>query len=296
MPYAATKDSVKLYYEETGSGYPLVFVHEYAADHRNWETQVRFFSRLYRCIAFSARGYPPSEVPENPDSYSQAHARDDVVAILDHLKLDQAHIVGLSQGGFATLHVALTYPQRARSITLAGTGSGAQQAMRDQFRKEATAMADLIQQNGMEVAAQRYAIGAARVQLQNKDPRGWQEFAKQLSEHSTLGSALTMRGYQAKRPSLWDLEEQIKRIDVPTLIITGDEDEPCIEPSIWLKRMIPRAGLCVMPRAGHAINLEEPDAFNQAVLHFLHAVENDKWGPRDPRAAPGTLLGVGANR
>jgi pimeloyl-ACP methyl ester carboxylesterase len=292
MSYATTQDNVKLYYEETGSGAPLLFVHEFAADQRNWETQVRFFSRLYRCITFSARGYPPSDVPEHPGSYSQAHARDDVVAVLDHLKIDQAHIVGLSQGGFATLHVALASPQRARSITLAGTGSGAPPQQRDQFRAEAAAMADLIQANGMEVAAQRYALGATRVQLQNKDPRGWQEFAAQLAQHSTLGSALTMRGYQAKRPSLWELEEQIKRIDVPTLIITGDEDEPCIEPSVWLKRMIPRAGLCVMPRAGHAINLEEPDAFNQAVLHFLHAVENDKWGPRDARAKTGTVLGM----
>jgi pimeloyl-ACP methyl ester carboxylesterase len=296
MPYATTKDNTKLYYEETGSGAPLLFVHEFAADHRNWEPQVRFFSRLYRCITYSARGYPPSDVPENPASYSQEHARDDAIAVLDHLKIDRAHIVGLSQGGFATLHVALSSPQRARSITLAGTGSGAPPDQRDQFRAEASAMGDYIQSSGMEVAAKRYALGATRVQLQNKDPRGWQEFANQLAEHSTLGSALTMRGYQGKRPSLWDLEEQVKAIDVPTLIIVGDEDDPCVEPSIWLKRRIARAGLAIFPRTGHTINLEEPDAFNQTLLQFFHAVENDKWAARDARAVQGTVIGIKVER
>ncbi len=115
MPHAAADDGVRLYYEEAGSGAPIVFVHEFAGDHRSWEPQMRFFSRRYRCIAFNARGYPPSDVPPDVERFSQARARDDIVAILDHLGIDRAHIVGLSMGGFATLHVGLAYPQRARS-------------------------------------------------------------------------------------------------------------------------------------------------------------------------------------
>ena len=107
MPYAVADDGVKLYYEETGSGLPLVFVHEFAGDHRSWEPQVRCFARRYRCIGFNARGYPPSDVPEDVARYSQARARDDVAAVLSHLGIDRAHVVGLSMGGFAVLHFGL---------------------------------------------------------------------------------------------------------------------------------------------------------------------------------------------
>lgn len=292
MPHASAKDGVKLYYEETGSGTPLVFVHEMGADCRNWEPQVRFFSRFYRCIAFNARGYPPSEVPSDPDQYSQQHARDDVIAVMDHLHIDKAHIVGLSQGGFAVLHVAMKYPQRARSIVAAGAGSGAPPQIVQQFRKEANAAADMIEREGILAWADRYAVGPARVQYQNKDPRGWAESIRMLKEHSPLGTALTLRGYQGKRPSLYDLTDDLKRIEVPTLIITGDEDEPCVDPSVFLKRTIPSSGLLVIPKTGHACNLEEPDAFNRALQDFFLAVELGKWGKRDPRASTQSILGL----
>jgi pimeloyl-ACP methyl ester carboxylesterase len=104
MPTIRTDDGVTLHYEEAGSGTPMVFVHEYAGDHRAWEMQLRFFSRRYRCIAYAARGYPPSEVPADPAKYSQDRATDDIAAIITGLGLGQAHVVGLSMGGFATLH------------------------------------------------------------------------------------------------------------------------------------------------------------------------------------------------
>src|SRR5258707_6410036 len=113
MAHLTTDDGVKLYYEETGAGSPIVFVHEFAGDHRSWEPQVRYFSRMYRCITYSARGYPPSDVPEDWAQYSQDRARDDIRSVLDALKIDQAHIVGLSMGGFATVHFGFTYPRRA---------------------------------------------------------------------------------------------------------------------------------------------------------------------------------------
>src|ERR1700749_4672048 len=110
MPHVTTDDGIKLYYEETGSGTPIVFVHEFAGDCRSYESQVRYFSRGYRCIAFNARGYPPSDVPGDVERYSQDRAGDDIHAVLDALRIDKAHIAGLSMGGFATLHFGFTYP------------------------------------------------------------------------------------------------------------------------------------------------------------------------------------------
>ncbi|MDQ2954511.1 MAG: alpha/beta hydrolase [Pseudomonadota bacterium] len=291
MPHLTTDDGVKLYYEEVGSGIPIVFVHEFAGDYRSYEPQVRHFAQRYRCITYNARGYPPSDVPKDGERYSQERARDDIRAVLDALKIDKAHIVGLSMGGFATLHFGFTYPERARSLLIAGCGYGAAPDKRAQFAEEADAAAKNFEAQGMAKAAEAYALGPTRVQFQNKDPRGWKEFADQLREHSTEGAALTMRGVQKRRPSLFDLIDQMKAIMVPTLIMTGDEDWPCLEPGLLMKRTIPTAGLVVMPNAGHTINLEEPAAFNQHLADFFHAVDVGAWPKRDPRALATSILG-----
>jgi pimeloyl-ACP methyl ester carboxylesterase len=289
MAYASAKDGTRLYFEEAGSGTPVLFIHEFAGDLRSWEPQLRCFSRYFRCIAYNARGFPPSDVPEDGGRYSQEQARDDAIAVLDHLKIDRAHVVGLSMGGFATLHVGITYPQRARSLVVAGCGYGAEPDKREKFRAECEAAAASFEANWTE-AAKKYAVGPTRVQFQNKDPRGWAEFARQLSEHSAKGQALTMRGVQMKRPSLYELTDAMKKISVPTLIITGDEDDPCLEPGLLMKRHIATAGLLVLPWAGHTINIEEPDAFNRALLDFFMRVDEGRAGRRDPRSLSGGIL------
>jgi pimeloyl-ACP methyl ester carboxylesterase len=291
MPHLTTDDKIKLYYEEVGSGIPIVFVHEFAGDLRSYEMQMRYFGRRYRCIAFNARGYPPSDVPENGALYSQQRARDDIRAVLDALEIDKAHIVGLSMGGFAALHFGFTYPDRARSLVIAGCGYGAAPDKRAQFTAEAEATANDFEEQGMAKVARGYALGPTRVQFQNKDPRGWREFADQLAAHSTEGSARTMRGVQARRPSLFDLVDQMKAVTVPTLIMTGDEDWPCLEPGLLMKRTIPTAALVVMPNAGHTINLEDPSAFNKHIADFLHTVDVGAWRKRDPRAMASSILG-----
>lgn len=291
MPHITTDDGVKLYYEEAGAGEPIIFVHEFAGDTRAWEAQMRYFSRRYRCIAFNARGFPPSDVPEAVDSYSQNRARDDIRSVLDALKIEKAHIVGLSMGGFATLHFGFTYPDRALSLVIGGCGYGAQPDQREQFSAEAEAAAASFEANTMKNAAMAYGLGPTRVQFQNTDPRGWQEFVDQLEEHSTEGAARTMRGVQARRPSLFDLVEKMQTINSPTLVITGDEDWPCLEPALLMKRTIPTAALVVMPNAGHTINLEDPGAFNQHLSEFLHTVHAGTWPTRDPRAMKVSILG-----
>ncbi len=291
MPHLTTDDGIKLYYEETGSGIPILFVHEFAGDCRSYETQVRHFSRSYRCVVFNARGYPPSDVPDDVERYSQDRARDDIRAVLDALKIDKAHVVGLSMGGFATLHFGFTYPDRARSLVVAGCGYGASPDKRQQFAEETEAAAQRFESIGMAKAAEAYALAPSRVQLQNKDPRGWREFADQLAEHSTAGAALTMRGVQKRRPSLFDLVDKIKTITAPTLIMTGDEDFPCLEPALLLKRTILTSALVVLPNAGHTINLEEPEEFNRCIGDFVHSVDIGAWRPRDPRAMATGILG-----
>ena len=291
MPHITTDDGVKLYYQEIGSGIPIVFVHEFAGDCRSWEAQFRHFGQRYRCIAYNARGFPPSDVPQGVERYSQARARDDIRAVLDGLNIDKAHIVGLSMGGFATLHFGFTYPDRARSLTIGGCGYGAAPHQRKQFAEEAEAAAARFEDIGMAKAAETYALGPTRVQFQNKDPRGWREFADQLADHSGTGSALTMRGVQSLRPSLFDLTEEMKKITAPTLIITGDEDWACLDPAILMKRVIASAGLVVMANCGHTINLEDPDAYNGHLDDFFHAVELGKWPVRDPRAMTAAILG-----
>lgn len=287
-----TDDHVNLHYEEAGSGVPLVFVHEFAADCRSWEPQLRYFSRRFRAIAFNARGYPPSDVPDRQDSYSQQRACDDIRAVLDGLGLDKAHIVGLSMGGFATLHFGLSYPERALSLVVAGCGYGAEKDQRERFRGEADAIAKELRENGIEAFAERYSMGPSRVQFERKDPRGFADFKKRLATYSADGAALTQLGVQKERPSLYDLEEPLSQLTVPTLIVAGDEDWPCLMPNVFLKRVIPSAAFLVIPSTGHAVNIEEPDIFNLFVEKFLAQVDAGRWPHRDPRAMSQSLTGM----
>jgi pimeloyl-ACP methyl ester carboxylesterase len=288
MPFAITDGGVRLHFEETGIGTPVLFIHEFAGDHRSWEPQVRDFSRRYRCVAYNARGYPPSDVPDDTEAYSQARAVADAVAVLDNLGIDKAHVVGLSMGGFCTLHLGLRHPDRARSLVVAGCGYGAQPDKRDSFRSESEANARAFEADPAG-AATAYALGPARVQFQDKDPRGWAEFVQQLSQHSGPGSARTLRGVQMRRPSLYDLTAELAELRVPTLIVTGDEDEGSLDPDLMLKRTIPSAALAVLPRTGHGCNLEEPGLFNRLVQDFLTTVDAGRWTLRDPRSVSDSL-------
>ena len=292
MPFARADDGVRLFYEQTGRGFPMLFIHEFAGDHRSWEPQVRAFSRRYRCITYNARGYPPSDVPAEESMYSQARAVEDALSVLNHLEVGQAHVVGLSMGGFCTLHLGLRHPERARSLVVAGCGYGALPERRAAFRAESDAVARAFETQGTEQVARWYALGPARVQFQNKDPRGWAEFARQLGEHSARGSALTQRGVQRERPSLYDLTDDLRQLRIPTLVMTGDEDEACLEPDLMLKRTIPSAALVVFPRTGHTCNLEEPELFNRSVQDFLSAVESGQWSLRDPRSISTSATGA----
>ena len=276
MPQADAQ-GVKLYFTDTGSGAVVVFVHEFAGDYRSWEPQIRYFSRRYRCIAYNARGYPPSTVPTAVDGYSQDHARDDIGALLQHLDVPKAHIVGLSMGSFAALHFGLKYPDKVSSLVLAGTGYGALDDDHEQFADDACVLAERIEQEGIAMVANDYAQTSARLPFKHKDPRGWRDFVNQLAHHSAEGAALTLRGYQAKRPAFTELEPQLRQSQLPVLIMAGDEDRPSLAGSLYLKHTMPYAALCVLPQSGHTLNLEEPALFNRVIQDFFSTVDSGRW-------------------
>lgn len=290
MPHITASDGVKLYYEEAGQGRPILFVHEFMGEYRCWEAQMRYFSRRYRCIAYNARGYPPSDVPSTVEDYSFERQRADVLAMLDGLKIDRAHIVGLSMGAFAAFYFGMQWPKRALSLTLAGIGSGSMPETRARFRQESEAAAKKLLAEGWEKSADVRGSSPTRVQLQNKNPRGYAEFIALVRQHSAKGSALTLQGYQALRPSLGDFKVQMAMCTLSTLVISGDEDEPCLDASLMLKRHMPSAGLVIMPQTGHACNLEEPEMFNTVCEKFFHQVESGQYRMRDPRAIPERML------
>jgi len=284
VAYANTKENIRLYYEETGQGTPILFVHEFGGDHRSWEAQMRYFGRRYRCIAYNARGYPPSDVPQDAAAYSYRTFLNDAVAMLDHLKIAKAHIVGLSMGGYTALQLGLNHPDRALSLTLAGTGSGSERAYTEEHRKRSLEVAALYESAGAAEVARTYGRGPGRVPFEVKDPLGFARFQQHFSEHDARGSALTMRGFQAVRPSLYDFEAEIRAMTLPALIVVGDEDDPCLEPGLFLKTHIAASGLSVFPKSGHLVNLEEPALFNRTLDDFLSRVDAGRWPTRDPRS------------
>jgi pimeloyl-ACP methyl ester carboxylesterase len=199
---------------------------------------------------------------------------------MNALGIERAHLVGLSMGAYTALHAAMAHPDRVRSVVFSSGGSGAYRPDRERFQRETAAAADRMLERGMEAVADGIARGPTRVQLLGKDPRGWAEFRGYLAEHSALGSALTMKNFQARRPSLYDFEERLNVLDTPILLAVGDEDDPVIEVNIFLKRTLPRAGLWVHPRTGHGMNLEEPAEYNDRIAAFLGEVERGGWKGR----------------
>ena len=280
MPMVTTDDDVKLYYEVTGTGDPILFVHEFGGHHLSWEPQVRYFSRRYRCITYAARGWPPSDVPDPVDAYSQERAADDAASVLRGIGISRAHLVGLSMGATAAIEFGIRHPQMVLSLTAAATGSGASTdaAAKRRFQEECESFAERIEREGMAAMAELYCAGPARVQYRDKDPRGWAEFKRQFAEGSATGHARTMRGVQSRRVPLFERKTELAAIPVPMLVIAGDEDDSTLDLAVFLKRTVPRCGLLMLPKTGHGINLEEPAVFNAGVENFIHAVERDRWG------------------
>ncbi|SAL01821.1 3-oxoadipate enol-lactonase [Caballeronia calidae] len=287
MPLAEAPGA-RLSFEATGTGTPIVFVHETAADQRSWEPQVRWFSRFHKCITYNSRGYAPSERSAEPADFRTLAT--DIGHVMDAAGVDQAFIVGLSMGAYFAMHFGLAHPERVCGMVLAGLGTGSDDIT--QFRTATRAVARAVRSQGIKAFVDQVVDSSHRVQLQNKDVRGWNEFLMHLSDLDPHGAADLMEFCHATRPPIYDFEAMLHGTKIPTLIAVGDEDTPCIPPALFLKRTIPRSGLWICPKTGHAINLEEPGLFNRAVQDFIYAVQQGAWTDRDPRSLAKTVVRV----
>jgi len=272
MPFADS-DGVRLYYEEAGDGPAVVFAHELASDLRQWRGQVSVLSRRFRCIAYNARGYPPSDVPKVDNAYDHLRFVADIGAIQRHLGLEQSYLVGWSMGAYAALLFALQTPGRVKGLVLSGVGSGSPPAEIDGFRADMAALSALYRERGAEAGAEHIAAGPNRQPLRLRHPRRWAEWRSDLRGHSAPGMARVCRNYQGRRPSLYDFADGLARLEVPTLLILGDQDAPCAEASQFLADAIPGAEIQLFPAAGHAPNLEDAPRFNRAVGAFIDGIE-----------------------
>lgn len=270
MPFLPS-NGVRLYYEETGQGPTVIFVHESAADLRQWSEQIASLSNNYRCVAYNARGYPPSDVPASDAAYGYEWAWRDLEAIVEGVSVGAAHIVGLSMGAYAALMLGFRRPDLVRSLTLAGCGTGSTLQDSDQMSTAMSALAALFENSGSVAGAQHIARGANRTGFQTRDPENWQGWYDDLETHDPKGMACTFRNYQGLRPSLFKFAAELRALAIPTLLIVGDEDEACLEVNLFLRDNISKADFRIAPSCGHAINLEAPDFFNNLVGRFLES-------------------------
>ncbi len=277
MQFAKIGD-VEIAYRVQGEGPWLVFSHEFAGDLRSWGPQLAHFSRHFRCLTYNHRGFPPSSVPNDPAAYSPERLANDLLGLLDKVGIETAHLVGLSMGANVVLDLALQHPERCRSLVLSGCGAGT--TNRAQFEDNVHQIVDVLESRGMTSFADVYSEGPSRQPFKRKDPVGWRTFREQFAGHSARGSALTMLGVQRGRRTIFSLESELKQLRIPTLVLVGDEDEPCIDPAVFMKRSIPSSGLVVLPQTGHTVNLEEPDLFNQSIDLFLDQVQSGTWATR----------------
>ena len=257
---------VRLHIEEAGEGPPLLLLHELGSDARQWRGQLDGLSGRFRCIAPSARGYPPSDVPPDEDAYLWERQVADALAVLDGLALQRAAVVGWSMGAYTALQLARLHPDRVTAVVAAGVGSGSPAADQPEFRAGMRALAGLWEHDPV-AAARQMAEGPTRQALRRRRPQAWAAWLADLATHDPAGMARTCRNFQALRPSLQAFD--FAAVEVPVLLLVGDEDAPCLEATHWLASALPRSRLVVLAQTGHAPSLEDPETFNRLVGDFL---------------------------
>lgn len=268
MPHAIAEDGTRLWFESTGQGPALLMAHELGSDGRQWQGQVEALSGRFRCIVPNARGYPPSAVPEDDDAYLWDRFASDLGAVLDAAGEAQAMIMGWSMGAYAALQFARLNPHRVRGLVLVGIGSGSPSADMAPWRLQMRDMAHAWTEDPRR-AARMLAEAPNRQALRRLNGAAFDAWLRDLEGHSREGMARTCRNYQGRRPSLTDFEAELARLEVPTLIVCGDEDAPCLETSRWLARTLPRVRLWEPKGLGHAPNLEAPEMFNREIGTLL---------------------------
>jgi pimeloyl-ACP methyl ester carboxylesterase len=247
------RDGVNLYYETHGDGSPVVLTPGFSGTTRMWKPQIAPLSAASRLILWDKRGHGQSDSPDAPEDYSQEIVVDDLAALLDHLGVQRAVIGGLSLGGYTAMRFFAKYPSRTRALILADTGPGYRNPDRMKEWTDGRAqVADMLEQKGLEgyFSSQEGDLGYTS--------------ATDIPHRSATGLANVAR-YVMKDPPLVPAES----ITVPSLVIVGERDTPFLAASEYMASRIPGARYALIPNAGHAANLDNPEAFNKAVLDFL---------------------------
>ena len=272
MPKFQSADGVSIFFEDTGHGTPIVFVHEFGGDYRSWHRQVPALSHACRCITYCARGFLPSSVPQDRDHYGQAHSTGDLLALLDHLGLEAAHLVGTSMGSFTSLDFSLTYPERVLSVTLVGNSSGPRDATeQEQYRTTWVGHEiRLRQERGGDGAVAVLEDDPAYQSFQKEDPDGWAFYADNLRGQSAQGAIHVLSTVHWNRRSLFDDTDRIKAFDRPVMLVTGDDDYYLVgETNAFLKDLLPDARWLRFPATGHLVNIERASEFNALLAEFV---------------------------
>lgn len=246
------RNGVHLYYEVHGSGPTILLTHGYSATAEMWQPNIAALSQQYHLILWDMRGHGQSDSPEDPAAYSEEATVGDMAALLDAHGVNQAVIGGLSLGGYMSLAFHLVHPERVKALMLLDTGPGYKRdEPRAGWNKRAEATAREYETKGLA------ALGRS---------------AEVLTSHhrSAQGLAHAARGMLAQRDAR--VINSLDSITVPTLVLAGAKDEPFLAATDYMASKIPGATKVIIPDAGHAANIDQPEAFNQAVLSFLKQV------------------------
>jgi pimeloyl-ACP methyl ester carboxylesterase len=258
MPYAVLPD-IKLYYEEHGSGEPILFLHGFTLDRRMWGPQVPYFSEAFRVLVLDQRGHGKSDAPVT--GYSRDERSEDVLHLLDFLKIDRVHLVGLSMGGAVAIGFALKYQERLRSLTLVSTGAAGFSTGKKFSRLDSVAKdrgKEAVMSEWMKMALLWYK--GDKVEIKNL-------MSQMMSEHS---GAIWMDPTRGKYPKTVDLEH-VQAITVPTSIFAGSADRVFVPLSRQLHEKISGSRLFIYDGIGHMLNLEAPARFNGDLRIFLES-------------------------
>ena len=269
MPIAQVS-GIKLYFEEAGNGPPLIWVHGFSCGLRSWDPQVQDFRAARRVITYDVRGFGSSEAPERPTAYSQDISVADLAALLEHLGIARAAVGGLSMGGNIALNFTLAYPERVQALIIADTGAGSDDT--DEWVAGAHRYADAAEHGGVEAFADLACANPLFARYIEKGPEHERFIRSCLMTHRARGIAHTAREVLSKRPTIYSLEGKLRELRIPTLLIVGEHDTPCVKVHEFMARTIPGARSVVMAGVGHLSNLEAPEVFNAHVRRFLDDV------------------------
>ena len=271
MPIARV-NGVALYYESSGTGRPpLVLVHGFACGIRSWDLQLKPLSRRRQVVAYDVRGHGISEAPREASAYSQPTSVADLHALLQHLQIRRAALCGLSMGGNIALNFALAHPDMVSALVIADTGAGSDDTA--DWVRDVQAFARALDDDGLEAFADAASANPLFARYIAQGPEAERRIRACLMTHRAHGIAHTGREVLCKRPTIYSLEEGLRRLRVPTLLIVGEHDDPCRKIHDFMARTIPGAWSVVLPGLGHLTPLEAPERFNRLVSRFLAGVK-----------------------